>query len=276
MSPSNPQRLLSIGEFSAATQLTPKALRLYDDHGLMRPATVDRSNGYRYYHADQVATGRLIRTLREMDLSLAQIAEIVAAGDRSAELLLWQFSFEQEQRYAREKRAFQAALAMMRHGGGSASPVVEEHSLPEHIDSVWSFSSDRARFAEHYFEQKEMATASLLKHGLTPSEPCACVLIDPLTDDEGRLELLVPITTLSDVLPPGITSRHMPPRRYATVTPPRSAEVVEFTAAVDLLFDWFDRRSCQALDHPLVTLLVTDEGVKPLVAWAFESSSSRK
>jgi DNA-binding transcriptional MerR regulator len=79
------RRRLSIGEFSAATQLSPKALRLYDEQGLLRPSAVDRNNGYRYYSREQIATARLIRTLREMDLSLAQIGDVIAAGNVGAE-----------------------------------------------------------------------------------------------------------------------------------------------------------------------------------------------
>lgn len=41
--------LLSIGEFSAACRLSPKALRLYDRLGLLRPAQVDAVSGYRWY-----------------------------------------------------------------------------------------------------------------------------------------------------------------------------------------------------------------------------------
>ena len=40
-------RLLSIGAFAQATRLSPKALRLYDELGLLRPARVDEWTGYR-------------------------------------------------------------------------------------------------------------------------------------------------------------------------------------------------------------------------------------
>lgn len=40
--------VLSIGEFARASGLTAKALRLYDELELLRPAEVDQSNGYRY------------------------------------------------------------------------------------------------------------------------------------------------------------------------------------------------------------------------------------
>ncbi|WP_455361592.1 MerR family transcriptional regulator [Streptomyces sp. SYSU K21746] len=69
--------LLTIGAFSARSRLSPKALRLYDRLGLLAPARVDESSGYRWYRADQVAQARLVALLRRIDMPLAEIAGIV-------------------------------------------------------------------------------------------------------------------------------------------------------------------------------------------------------
>jgi hypothetical protein len=41
--------LLTIGVFAKASRLSPKALRLYDELGLLTPARVDPVTGYRRY-----------------------------------------------------------------------------------------------------------------------------------------------------------------------------------------------------------------------------------
>ncbi|OUC92078.1 MerR family transcriptional regulator [Streptomyces swartbergensis] len=81
--------LLTIGAFAARARLSAKALRLYDRLGLLSPAYVDEATGYRYYRADQVELARLVAMLRQLDMPLARIAEVVAAGDgpAAAELL---------------------------------------------------------------------------------------------------------------------------------------------------------------------------------------------
>ncbi|WP_338897669.1 MerR family transcriptional regulator [Streptomyces sp. TG1A-60] len=83
--------LLAIGAFAARTRLSAKALRLYDRLGLLTPAYVDEVNGYRYYRAGQAERARLVALLRQLDMPLARIAEIVAAveldGERAAGLL---------------------------------------------------------------------------------------------------------------------------------------------------------------------------------------------
>ena len=42
---------MSIGEFARYSRLSPKALWLYDELGLLEPARVDEDSGYRYYSA---------------------------------------------------------------------------------------------------------------------------------------------------------------------------------------------------------------------------------
>src|ERR1700728_1133107 len=65
--------MLTIGEFARQAGLTPKALRIYDEIGLLRPAEVDPFSGRRRYGAGQVQLARLIGMLRGADLSLAEI-----------------------------------------------------------------------------------------------------------------------------------------------------------------------------------------------------------
>ncbi|MFI1487184.1 MerR family transcriptional regulator [Streptomyces sp. NPDC020747] len=69
--------LLTIGAFAARARLSPKALRLYDRLGLLRPAHVDDTTGYRYYRVAQVERARLVFLLRGLDMPLARIAEVV-------------------------------------------------------------------------------------------------------------------------------------------------------------------------------------------------------
>lgn len=73
------KELLTIGAFAARARLSPKALRLYDGLGLLAPAHVDEVSGYRYYRADQAERARLVALLRQLDMPLARIAEVVAA-----------------------------------------------------------------------------------------------------------------------------------------------------------------------------------------------------
>ena len=84
---------VSIGEFARRSRLSVKALRLYDDHGLLIPARVDTSSGYRYYAAEQLDDARLIAMLRQLDMPLATIKELLALPRGEASQLVeshWQ------------------------------------------------------------------------------------------------------------------------------------------------------------------------------------------
>ena len=76
--------MLTIGEFARATGLTAKALRLYDDLGLLAPADVDEHTGYRRYTPDQVERARLVARLRSAGVPLRRITTIVEMDDREA------------------------------------------------------------------------------------------------------------------------------------------------------------------------------------------------
>lgn len=68
--------LLTIGAFARAARLTPKALRLYDEVGLLPPAAVDPESGYRFYGPEQLAHARLIGQLRRIGMPLADIRTV--------------------------------------------------------------------------------------------------------------------------------------------------------------------------------------------------------
>ena len=73
--------LLSIGRFAQLTGLTAKALRHYDELGLLRPAHVDDVTGYRWYSLEQSRDAVAIRRLRAFELPLDEIAEVLRGDD---------------------------------------------------------------------------------------------------------------------------------------------------------------------------------------------------
>lgn len=68
--------LLTIGAFARASRLSPKALRLYDELGLLTPERVDPRSGYRLYAPAQLERARLVAWLRRLGMPLARIREV--------------------------------------------------------------------------------------------------------------------------------------------------------------------------------------------------------
>ena len=77
-------RPLTIGEFGRRSGLSIKALRLYEVSGLLPPAQVDPATGYRRYTAEQLRRARRISLLRQLEMPLAVVAEVLAGTDDEA------------------------------------------------------------------------------------------------------------------------------------------------------------------------------------------------
>lgn len=79
--------MLSIGEFSRIGNITSKALRYYDEIGLLSPYFVDSNNNYRYYHVTQLRHLLLINKLKSYDFSLEEIKAILMDPTELLDLL---------------------------------------------------------------------------------------------------------------------------------------------------------------------------------------------
>ena len=68
--------LYKIGMFAQMNHITVKALRFYEEQGLLLPAHVDEENGYRYYTIDQMAVIHQITALKQACFTLEDIKSL--------------------------------------------------------------------------------------------------------------------------------------------------------------------------------------------------------
>jgi len=99
---------LTIGAFARACRLSPKALRLYDELELLRPARVDPDSGYRYYTPGQLDRARLVAWLRRLGMPLARIRTVCALPPAAAagEIRAYWAQVEAETAVRRDLAAF--------------------------------------------------------------------------------------------------------------------------------------------------------------------------
>jgi effector-binding domain-containing protein len=83
--------MYKIGEFSKIAELTVKALRYYDEIGLLKPVKVDAENGYRFYDEASYQKAKVIKILKSFDFGIQEMLEAVpqikGSDDLSAYLL---------------------------------------------------------------------------------------------------------------------------------------------------------------------------------------------
>jgi DNA-binding transcriptional MerR regulator len=106
-----PRNLMPIGRFATSVRLSVKALRHYDELGLLAPALVDSATGYRYYAPAQAREAVLIGMLRELELPLATIRRALAASPAELRRLL----AAEAERVSRELLQRERALLSLQH-----------------------------------------------------------------------------------------------------------------------------------------------------------------
>ncbi len=104
--------MLKIGDFSKLSRVSVQALRYYDDLGLLKPVQVDRFSGYRYYSATQLARLNRILALKDLGLSLEQIAQLLK-GELPSEQLRGMLRLKQAEieQHLQEEQARLARVA---------------------------------------------------------------------------------------------------------------------------------------------------------------------
>jgi protein phosphatase len=116
--------LLPIGAFARSARLSPKALRLYDELGLLRPAFVDPATGYRFYDPAQLDQARLVAWLRRLGMPLARIRVVceLAPAQAAEEVAAYWAQVEADTASRRDLAAFLIASL----SGRTAMPGTHE------------------------------------------------------------------------------------------------------------------------------------------------------
>jgi DNA-binding transcriptional MerR regulator/predicted transcriptional regulator YdeE len=73
--------MLSIGDFAQLGQVSPRTLRHYGELGILEPARVDSSTGYRYYEMRQLADLRRVLALRDLGIGLGSIRDLLEGDE---------------------------------------------------------------------------------------------------------------------------------------------------------------------------------------------------
>lgn len=121
--------MFRIGEFSRLGRVSMRLLRYYDELGLLRPAHTDQANGYRYYTAAQLPQLNRILVLRDLGLTLEQIARALKDDVSSQELrgMLLMRRAELEQLQAEQ------ALQLKQLESRIAALDTDSESLPDDV-----------------------------------------------------------------------------------------------------------------------------------------------
>jgi DNA-binding transcriptional MerR regulator len=257
---------ISIGEFARRSRLSLKALRLYDERGVLVPSRVDQGSGYRYYDTAQLDQARLVVMLRQLQLPLAAVKELLAcdpadAADRIA-------AHWRDAEAAHDARRELADYLVSRLRG--KRPVMYEvasREIPER--SLLCLKRNVDEQGQWAFGKEFIAILRERPLPLIEGREGAFFCIwwsHPTADSDGLLEWCRPVPRAGAAALAGrypeLTLRTEPAHTEAFVTlPPGPAEqaVVHWQLAVESLGAWVQEQEREHADEPEPRLALTDE-----------------
>ena len=248
--------LVPIGRFSAICRLSQKALRLYDEMGLLRPAWVDPDSGYRYYAVAQALEAERIRLLRALEVPLEEIAEILH-DPAGSERVLERHRRRLESRMDR-LRTILASLARLEREDAMTYDVKTKEIPPQQVISIRA----RARLADLGDEAgRDLGElfAHLGRAGVGPAGPPFALYHGPPGDDEVvDVEFCVPVgRPMSGA--GRIAGRELPggPAAYTLHCGPYQAEAAAYAA----LQRWMQEHGHESAGAPREIYLVGPQQV---------------
>ncbi|SEE72688.1 MerR family transcriptional regulator [Ruania alba] len=177
----------SMHEITRSTGTTSRTLRHYDQIGLLPPTRIG-ANGYRYYDTDALVRLQRILLLRELGLSLASIAEVLAGGQSEAEALRTHLELLEIERSQVERRIASVRTTLAKREGGEhlmASEMFDGFDHTQYKDEVterwgreawqqgdaWWRSLSAEEKARFQAEQQQIAADFIAAHeaGLDPT-----------------------------------------------------------------------------------------------------------
>jgi len=189
------ENLVPIGRFSKMVRLSVKALRHYDEQGLLSPAVVDPSSGYRYYRYSQANRAEAIRILRGLDMPIDQIREVLEADD--PELVAKHLEGHREhleERLERHRRMLSFLERLISRKEGVMPYEVEVKEIPTlHVAAVRKHTS-MATVGEDISAAFAELWGTIAPKGIMPAGPPFLVMFDVIDEEtDGDIELCVPV-----------------------------------------------------------------------------------
>ena len=189
--------MMTIGAFADRTRLSPKALRLYDQLGLLPPAHVDPVTGYRYYGEDQLESARLVGLLRRLDMPLAVITDIMARPPNKAAEAVGEYWAGIESLTA-ERRALVSYIQASLTGADMPDYEIQVRDIPERkllTISRHLHSNETDAFFDDAFARLRAAAPGL--EGIAGA-PFLVFYGEISEDSDGPLELCRPVAAEPD------------------------------------------------------------------------------
>lgn len=176
--------LYRIGMFAAMNRVTVKALRFYEERGLLVPAYINDENGYRYYKLSQMADLHKITALKSAGFTLEEISMLNSGMDEK--LVINNKRSEILSQIAELTKQVAVLDGYLVSQSGSIDSPVLVKTIPE---TTVAYMTDRIKSYDSIFEMMPKMGEFMEKAGCECAIPeyCFTQYLEPGNKDENIL-----------------------------------------------------------------------------------------
>jgi DNA-binding transcriptional MerR regulator len=265
--------LLTIGAFGQAAQLSIKAIRVYAELGILVPSYIDPESGYRYYHTNQLQQARLIRLLRQIDMPLITIRQVLVAAPADAEPIVRDYWRTKEAHMTQARQMVQHVIAYIRQEATMTFDVSVRTIETQPIVSITKRVTLDQLIPHFVASLKTLYATIATQGGIVMGVPFGIFHGSVNEEDDGPYELCVPLggalTTDGEVI-----ARELAVAQVASVT--LHGDACLYPAALagyDAAYDWIEQHGYVIAEAPRVIyhkVYTSNDDLCMEIVWPFQ------
>lgn len=246
--------MYQISQFSKISGLTVKALRYYDEQGMLKPSYRNKNTLYRYYDDNDLKKAHLIRLLRSLGFSISEIKEVLETVNNEPDL-----TYILQEKIANIKKNILREKELIKKINGYLSPHVtktESQTYEMTLEEIPATLAASIRFTGKYSEIGEYVPLLYKAVQGNVNGPVINCYYDEECMEQADMELCLP--TKKQVTANSITCKYLPAIKAVSTTHYGSHEMLHF--AYKALFNYVNEHGI-AVITPFREIYVKSPGM---------------
>lgn len=260
--------LMQIGRFMQITQLSRKALRLYEQLNILIPAAIDPQSGYRFYADEQISVARLIWLLRGMEMPLTLVRQVIEAETQEAVQLVNRYRLDTAQRAEQVDRTARHICQILTQEISLMTFEIQIKDVPQQNAVTHLARVKIGDYQAHIGKTLRLLHTHITDSGATIAGEPLCFYHGRLNEGaDGPVEICWPY--VGEISPTAtIAVRQIPAHKlayhHATLENSRFPEIVSVWGSV---IDWAKQNGHETMPEGLDCYEVWPEDTTVMVGW---------
>jgi DNA-binding transcriptional MerR regulator len=250
---------------------------VYAELGILVPKYIDPESGYRYYHTNQLQQARLIRSLRQIDMPLSTIRQVLVAAPADAESIVRGYWRTRETQMTQARQMVQNVIAYIRQEATMTFDVSARTIATQPIVSITKRVTLDQLIPHFVASLKTLYATVATQGGIVIGVPFGIFHGSVNEEDDGPYELCVPLggalATDGEVVARELATTHV-----ASVTLHGDACLYPAClAGYDAAYDWIEQHgyvvagAARVIYHKVYT---SNDDLCMEIVWPFQAPAA--